>query len=228
MKSLSKLMTAGGILLALGAWNVADAATYTFDFSTLSPTSTTGGSNYGNTKTYTQTNSVEGNLTVKVSAGYLYNNNTQNSSNAMLGQYMGYGLGVTNSSTDEHYVDNCTSASCGRTDYVLFDFSKDVTIEKIVLTVFADGDFSYNSGAWNSTATNVEYKGNSTFTLTSTSVDDIWRVFASLSNSDKSADKFKIKSVTVSTVPLPAAAWLFGSALLGMIGIGRRRRHAML
>jgi len=28
---------------------------------------------------------------------------------------------------------------------------------------------------------------------------------------------------TVSTVPLPAAAWLFGSALLGLAGIGYRR-----
>ena len=29
----------------------------------------------------------------------------------------------------------------------------------------------------------------------------------------------------VTTVPLPAAAWLFGSGILGLIGIGRKRRH---
>ena len=30
-------------------------------------------------------------------------------------------------------------------------------------------------------------------------------------------------SISVSAVPLPAAAWLFGSGLLGLIGISRRR-----
>lgn len=32
-------------------------------------------------------------------------------------------------------------------------------------------------------------------------------------------------SALVSTVPIPAAAWLFGSALIGLVGIGRKR-HA--
>jgi hypothetical protein len=38
-------------------------------------------------------------------------------------------------------------------------------------------------------------------------------------------DIFRV-SATASTVPLPAAAWLFGSGLLGLAGIGRRRRAA--
>ena len=32
--------------------------------------------------------------------------------------------------------------------------------------------------------------------------------------------------VGVSAIPVPAAAWLFGSGLLGMIGIARRRKAA--
>jgi hypothetical protein len=36
-------------------------------------------------------------------------------------------------------------------------------------------------------------------------------------------DNFRISSITVSAVPVPAAAWLFGSALLGMIGLRRNR-----
>jgi hypothetical protein len=33
-------------------------------------------------------------------------------------------------------------------------------------------------------------------------------------------------STVMSTVPVPAAAWLFGSGLLGLLGIARRRRNA--
>lgn len=32
-------------------------------------------------------------------------------------------------------------------------------------------------------------------------------------------------TTTVSEIPLPAAAWLFGSGLVGLVGIARRRRH---
>lgn len=34
---------------------------------------------------------------------------------------------------------------------------------------------------------------------------------------------FNVDDITVSPVPLPAAVWLFGSGLLGLLGIGRRR-----
>jgi hypothetical protein len=33
-------------------------------------------------------------------------------------------------------------------------------------------------------------------------------------------------NLAVSAVPLPAAVWLFGSGLLGLVGIGRRRKQA--
>jgi hypothetical protein len=37
-------------------------------------------------------------------------------------------------------------------------------------------------------------------------------------------DAWAVQSGDVSAVPVPAAAWLFGSALLGLIGISRRKR----
>lgn len=35
-----------------------------------------------------------------------------------------------------------------------------------------------------------------------------------------------LNNVELSQVPLPAAAWLFGSALLGLVGIGRRKQRS--
>ena len=39
---------------------------------------------------------------------------------------------------------------------------------------------------------------------------------------------YKTTGVAITTVPLPAAAWLFASGLLGLAGIARRRRSGMV
>ncbi len=36
---------------------------------------------------------------------------------------------------------------------------------------------------------------------------------------------WRVDGLAVTTVPVPAAAWLFGSALLGLVGLRRRRAH---
>ncbi len=41
---------------------------------------------------------------------------------------------------------------------------------------------------------------------------------------DSDSDSFRIDFIEVSAVPVPAAAWLFGSALLGMFGFSRRKK----
>lgn len=41
---------------------------------------------------------------------------------------------------------------------------------------------------------------------------------------DGNSDSFRIDTLEVSAVPVPAAAWLFGSALLGMFGFSRRKK----
>jgi hypothetical protein len=33
-----------------------------------------------------------------------------------------------------------------------------------------------------------------------------------------------VRSGNVSTVPVPAAVWLFGSAMLGLMGVARRKK----
>jgi hypothetical protein len=42
---------------------------------------------------------------------------------------------------------------------------------------------------------------------------------------DAGASKIKTAGIAVTSVPLPAAAWLFGSGLLGLIAMARRRTH---
>lgn len=39
-------------------------------------------------------------------------------------------------------------------------------------------------------------------------------------------DQFKMTSLTVAEVPIPAAAWLFGSGLIGLATIARKRKLA--
>jgi len=51
---------------------------------------------------------------------------------------------------------------------------------------------------------------------------DIWSGTTSFGGDTNNA--FYGGGGTLSAVPVPAAAWLFGSALVGLVGVGRRRR----
>ncbi len=226
MNTLKTLIGASGLIIALGGWSVANA--YTFNFT--SNTSSSSWGTPGNIRTFTASDNPS--LSVTASAWYLSSSALTSTANqAYLGRFT-QGLGVTNSSdeTTQHYVDNS-----GRFDFVRFDFSEQVKVEKITLSIWSgDGDMTLGyGGSNNGSIFNHFYTTQTGDDLTidfgSTPADETWRIFASLLNNQdgKTAkiDGFKIKSMEVSTVPLPAAVWLFGSALLGMVGIGYRRQN---
>lgn len=56
---------------------------------------------------------------------------------------------------------------------------------------------------------------------------ETWNQFRVFFDSNGIGANYEITSVSsVTTVPVPAAAWLFGSGLLGLIGIARRKKAA--
>ena len=52
------------------------------------------------------------------------------------------------------------------------------------------------------------------------------RILPDLVGSELEFDKIYLETLTVTAVPVPAAAWLFGSGLMGLAGVARNRRTA--
>ena len=110
------------------------------------------------------------------------------------------------------------------TESVTVSFSKSVTVSSLKIN------------AWDSADTiNVSASNGSTYTLSNGSLISSIGDFdlsglgglTSLTLTGASLTTlFSLNGLTVSSVPVPAAAWLFGSGLLGLSGFARRRKRA--
>lgn len=80
-------------------------------------------------------------------------------------------------------------------------------------------DYMYNGGSWTNATT--DSSGMVTLSFSGTSGALKFRAAGATY-----ADQFYIRNATVVPVPVPAAAWLFGSGLLGLVGVARRNRAA--
>jgi hypothetical protein len=95
-------------------------------------------------------------------------------------------------------------------------------------------DFSLVVGDSNNLLSNIAAVGDygttgwSTYSFVATA--NFTNLFFIISNSgDTAADSsLYIDNVTVTNTPIPAAVWLFGSALTGLVGIGKRRQTKVL
>lgn len=77
-------------------------------------------------------------------------------------------------------------------------------------------------GYWSAT----EYAPNTPYAWLFVTADDGGQGLQDVYGKDLSMHAWAVQSGDVSAVPVPAAVWLFGSGLVGLIGVARRKRHA--
>ena len=110
---------------------------------------------------------------------------------------------------------------------------------------FDNGDWTSTTGDWTSTITladgtvliaalkfdavPVEFHDLGTVALNDTGLWETDEGCTLASAPDACTGNWDLSNIVyftaTSPVPIPAAAWLFGTAMLGMVGIGRRRRQ---
>ena len=229
------------ILLAVAT--SAQATTTTYDFRIPGSASTETGTGYNNALDF-------GDLTINAwsTTGVPYFANYQ-LDNAQIDRFS-TGLGVCDKSdgldcyNPDHQVDNVEDD-----DYVLFLFDNQVQFDNIVIDSFdfSDNDVSYwiadvtnpvdltgterddliNGTTIFGAMTDIDNpKSSGSFNLSLGGATGNALLFAARSDTDIYSDNdyFKITSLTTTTVvPVPAAVWLFGSGLLGLVGVARRK-----
>ena len=104
----------------------------------------------------------------------------------------------------------------------------------MVVTLAGGGVFSFqntyvkgwaNSGGFSASITG--YFGNQVVGQVDYTMGGDWQLITgNFNNIDRlvfSGGTFLVDDVTLNAVPVPAAAWLFGSGLMGLVGIARRQ-----
>ena len=119
-------------------------------------------------------------------------------------------------------ADDNVSLDGGNAEILMWNFSQ--SISQITLELgdsehfdFIDSAFEYNAGAGWLTGT-TDANAFATLILTDSSGDIEFRT----AGADKT-DYFYIRNADITVVPVPAAVFLFGSGLLGLVGMSRRR-----
>ncbi len=205
------------------------------------------GLGWNNNLGHSYTTSADG-VAVTVSA---WSDNYYEDGNDSLGQadlwaWGGYGLGICNNAENTY---GCNSPEHGadnyyETDFFLFEFSTAVDAESVWINQWGgDSDVSYWAGTGN-----IDLNGLSLATLGNPTTDFVngslfsngqargvyfnlaspvtWLLVGAEYDNPYYKDSFKLDGVTFnpSPVPLPGAVWLFGSALLGLFGVTRRKK----
>jgi len=228
-------------LTAMAVTGMANATTFDFSATNLG---LTGGNAYNTINT-----SIDG-IGLTITALTIANDNSGNidSISAVMGSDVGVyvsssvsgNLGVRSrlpsaedTTSDGNNLDGGDAGVSNDLDEgILFTFDRLVSLDYINFDFFTSSDdFNLTVDGAN-TSIVVDYNADS---IANPLVTDVLNQFdeyrfngivgtSFLFWADGDSDSFRIDRLEVSAVPVPAAAWLFGSALLGMFGFSRRKK----
>lgn len=212
---MKRILAAAAVFLL--SCSVVQAAT-TFDFTNGNRAETTGALNY----------SVDG-INLAVSAGRYYNPFGSAPLGVYdygdIGQSNGNGLYMRNGYGDDHQIDGD-----GRNEVAIFQFDRNVTLESVSFTYFSDNDdFAFffdvgDDGSLNLINGDIDANPLDAYSFAGAYLlnGDLFGIGAIGDNDD-----FKLASVTVSAVPLPAALPLYGAGIAVMGFVGWRRKQKL-
>ena len=86
------------------------------------------------------------------------------------------------------------------------------------------GDLGFNHSGGNDVAWFLDHAGDADYVDILSSGDVYIYDFGTLAGSDAYAAPVSWLLVRPTVVPVPAAVWLFGSGLIGLIGVARRKK----
>ncbi len=134
------------------------------------------------------------------------------------------GLGVCKTLNSSDHCSPASDDNVTDDESLVLRFDRAVTIESIRFRNGGHGKrFKSDADFW----LRIDGGTDSTYALThlfDTPLTGTEFVFSNLNGSNKNKYVFYIESMEVQAVPVPAAVWLFGSGLLGLAGVARRRR----
>lgn len=232
------------VLVALGSQS---AAASTWTFASGGSYYVTSGSSYGNKVTfYEETEKLR---------TFAWSNTAESPAGAFETAYIrrfSTGLGVCN--RDEGAITDCISGSVdhqvdnvSQQDVVLFLFESPQAMESLTIDPWGtwDRDFSFWVGTVSPTVTltgstfdslaslgfssqlnSFNSSGEAALTIGLGGLVGNALLVGALNPADGTPDRFKIRQLVTTVVPLPAAAWLFLSALGSIAGLRRFARPA--
>jgi hypothetical protein len=193
MNALKKLAL---VTLGLATTSLASAATFDFDRGTGSTLS------FNSYDVYSQT---EDGISVSV-VGIGGQNKVSQSRNQ--------GLGVGTGFFNYLIADN---------EKLTFTFDQAVDINQIVLNSYGNGTLTWEGGSIAGLDGNTNTSQGLNAKFHTINLSNITSFTVEADQNYLMVDGLVGVTASVSAVPVPAAAWLFGSALIGLAGIGRKR-----
>jgi hypothetical protein len=206
MKNLKKLVAATAVATALTATS-ASALTMTFDFGGANNAGAPSIAFTQGAYTVTASGSVTDNARNAIALGGVKVTQTKATANPN-----GGGLGILNTSKDDHDIDGFKLYN----DLLSLTFNKTVKIKSVRFSRVDSNDMFdfWLGGAY-------QFSAATPFPLAQYALGFIGKTFGFGATEDTS--EYKIRSITVSSVPLPPAMVLMFTGLLGIGALGRRR-----